>query len=88
MFARPVAIAAMPFADRFASRAVRGSTSTRITPGSALRFERLAGYFDRAQAMLASSLGRARIAVPAPALEHRLAAHRARGWKDRAAVAL
>ena len=78
MLARPAAIAAMPFADRLASRAVHGGTAARIIACRSLRCERLARCVDRAETMLAPRLRHARLAMTAPALEHRLAAHRAR----------
>jgi hypothetical protein len=56
MLARPVAIAAMPLADRLAAHTVHGGGSARIVARSGLRCERLACSFDRAQPMLAPRL--------------------------------
>jgi hypothetical protein len=58
MLARPAAIAAMPVADRLASRAVYGCASARIAAGLGLRSERFACDCDCAKAMLASPFRR------------------------------
>ena len=71
-------IAAMPLADRLASRPAHDGIAARIVAGGGLCYEGLACGLDRAESMLAAGLGHTRLAVPAPALEHRLAAHRAR----------
>jgi hypothetical protein len=84
MLACPAAITAMPLADRLASCTIHGSAAARIVARGALRCERLARGFDRAEAGLAAHLGHARIAVPASALEHRFAAQRARDPRGRA----
>jgi hypothetical protein len=78
VLARPVAIAAMALADSLASRLIRCSTAARIVAGCRLCCEGFARSFHRAEAMLASRFGHAVLAMPAPALEHRLAAQRAR----------
>ena len=64
---------------RFTAALRRGSL-----PCGSLRCERLARRFDRAETMLAPCLRHARLAMTAPALEHRLAAHRARDRIGRA----
>ncbi len=76
--ASPAAIAAVPLADCFASHAIHRSAATRIGARSCLRRKRLAGPLDSAETVLAPRLGHARLAVSPPALEHRLAAERAR----------
>src|SRR5579863_6695343 len=78
MLARPAAISAMSLADRFGSRPVHGNAAAWIVAGCGLGGECLAGRGNRAEPMLAPCLWHARIAMPAPALEHRRAAHRAR----------
>ncbi|MFZ0032160.1 MAG: hypothetical protein WAK84_09845 [Candidatus Cybelea sp.] len=72
----------MPFTDRLASRAVYGGATPRIIALGSLRRERLTRGFDRALAMLASCSGHARVAMPAPALKHRLTAHLARALRS------
>ena len=84
MLARPAAIAAMSFADRFASHSVYGSAAPWIVALGSLRREHFASRFDRAESMLAPCLGHARLAMTPPALEHRLAAYRARNGIGRA----
>ena len=83
MLARPAAVAAVPLADRLTSRSVNGGAAPRVVAGRGLRCERLARGFDRSKAMFAPSLRHARVAVPTPALEDRLAAHRARDQRAR-----
>src|SRR5579862_9704674 len=77
MRARPYTIATMPFADRFATRAVLNSATSGVLARCGLCRERLARCLDGAETMLAASLGHARVTVPAPSLKHWLAAHRA-----------
>jgi hypothetical protein len=83
MFLRPAAVAAVPVRDRFAARLIHSRAAARIGGRRGLRCERFASRGDRAQTMLAPCLRYARFAVASPALEHRLAAHRARGRNGR-----
>ena len=83
MLASPAAIAAVSVADRLATRKVHVGLAPWIVTCGSLGCEHFASCFDRSQALLAPGLRHARIAVAAPALEHRLAAQRARdriGW--------
>jgi hypothetical protein len=68
MLARPAAIAAVPFADRFASGVVYGNAAARIIPRCALGCERFACGFDCTEAMLAPRFRHARLAMPTPTL--------------------
>jgi hypothetical protein len=77
MLARPAAIAAMPVRDRLASRAVRGGAAAWIVARGGLCCKNLARRLDRAETMLAPRLWHAHLAMPAPALQDWLAAHRA-----------
>jgi hypothetical protein len=74
MLARPATIALVRLGNGFASRLIYGGIAARVVAGGALCRERFASSDDRAEAMLAPSLRHARIAMPAPALEHRLTA--------------
>src|ERR1700729_2315620 len=79
MLARPTTIAAMPLGDCLGTHAIDLAAPPRVIASCGLCCEGLARRLDRAESMLAADLRHARLAVPAPALEHRLAAHRARG---------
>jgi hypothetical protein len=68
-----------PFTNRFASRAVYSNTFAGIVPFGRLLSQHLASRLDRAQATLAPRFGYAAFAMTTPALENRLAAHRACG---------
>src|SRR5580692_348087 len=73
MLARPAAIAAVRVADRLAPRSVHDGAASRIVAGRGLRCEHFASRFHRTEPMLAPRFRQARIAMPAPSLEHRLA---------------
>jgi hypothetical protein len=77
MLARSAAIAAMPLADCLASRVIPRGIAARIVARSGLCGERFARSLDRAESVFAARFWHARLAVPAPALEHRLATQRA-----------
>ena len=84
MLARPAAIAAVSVANRLASRFIHDSAAARIDASGSVRCEHFASLCDRAQSVLAPCFRHAGIAMAAPALEDRFAAHRARGRIGRA----
>ena len=63
MLARPATIAAMPRADRLASRTVHDGAAPRIVTRCGLRCERFACGFDRTKAVLAPCLRHTRFAM-------------------------